>query len=392
MHSAGPPFPNPSEAPLDRGNELIGDRVAIRTKGEVARTVAEQVKVKLTPQEEARLTNRTAVNPVAHEAYLKGRFLWNQRGSNLERSIPFFEEALSHDPDYAPAYAGLADAYALIGFYGMQPLDTVMEKARKAAMTALKLAPNLAEAHASLGYIHLVYDWDWDKSGRELRCALELNPSYAPARIWHAVWLLHVRGAEDAVVELQQGLEYDPLSVSMRFHIAFFLSMLDRFEDMEASARDALELYPGHSLSRGLLGLALHVQSRTDEGIRELEKAAAESGREQWVVGMLGAVYADIGEPEKARAIAAELETRAETECVGAIHVAALHAAAGDIEPALAWLYRAYDERSALVMTSRLPAYPGRALSTLSDEPRFQALMQRLDEQVPSLSSTAEGS
>ena len=361
-------------------------------QGEVARTVAEQVKVKLTPQEEARLTNRTAVNPVAHEAYLKGRFLWNQRGSNLERSIPFFEEALSHDPDYAPAYAGLADAYALIGFYGMQPLDTVMEKARKAAMTALKLAPNLAEAHASLGYIHLVYDWDWDKSGRELRCALELNPSYAPARIWHAVWLLHVRGAEDAVVELQQGLEYDPLSVSIRFHIAFFLSMLDRFEDMEASARDALELYPGHSLSRGLLGLALHVQSRTDEGIRELEKAAAESGREQWVVGMLGAVYADIGEPEKARAIAAELETRAETECVGAIHVAALHAAAGDIEPALAWLYRAYDERSALVMTSRLPAYPGRALSTLSDEPRFQALMQRLDEQVPSLSSTAEGS
>ena len=359
-------------------------------QGEVARTVAEQVKVKLTPQEEARLTNRMAVTPAAHQAYLEGRFLWNQRGPNLERSIPFFEEAVSHDPDYAPAYAGLADAYALIGFYGMQPLDAVMDKARQAATTALELAPNLAEAHASLGYIHLVYDWDWDKSGRELRRAIELNPSYAPARIWHAVWLLHVRGPEDAVSELHRGLEYDPLSVSIRFHMAFFLSMLDRFEDMEASARDALELVPGYSLARGLLGLALHAQSRTEEGIRELEQAAAESGREQWVVGMLGTVYADIGEPEKARAIAAELEARAETEFVSPIHVAVLHAAARDIEPALTWLYRAYDERAPLITSIRLSCYPGRALSTLSDEPRFQELMQRLDAQIPSLAPTGE--
>ena len=172
--------------------------------------------------------------------------------------------------------------------------------------------------------------------------------------------------------------------------MAFFLSKLDRFEDMEASARDALKLFPGHSLSRGLLGMALHVQSRTDEGIRELEQAAEESGREQWVVGMLGAVYADIGGAEKARAIAAELEARAETECVSAIHVAALHAAARDIEPALEWLYRAYDERAALIMMSRLPCYPGRALSTLSDEPRFQELMQRLDAQIPSMAPTGE--
>lgn len=356
-------------------------------QGEVARTVAEQVKVKLTPQEEARFVNRKTVDPAAHQAYLKGRFLWNQRGPSLEKSIPFFGEALSHDPDYAPAYAGLADAYALIGFYGIQPLDAVMEKARHAATTALELAPNLAEAHASLGYIRMVYDWDWDASGEELRRALELNPSYAPARIWHAVWLLHVTGAEDCIAELKVGLEYDPLSVGIRMHLAFVCSMLDRFEDMAVYARDALELVPEYSLARGLLGLALHVQSKTEEGIRELERAATESDREPWVLGMLGYVYADIGESEKARAIAEELEAGAKTGFVSALHVAAVHAAVGNAEPALEWLHRAYDERHPLIITSRRACYPARALSTLSSDSRYQELMERVEAQTPSLSA-----
>ena len=353
-------------------------------QGEVARTVAEQVEVKLTPREKAQLANREEVNPAAHRAYLKGRFLWNQRRTGLEKSIPFFEEAIQHDPDYAPAYAGLADAYALIGFYGIEPLATVVDRAREAAEKALELTPNLAEAHASLGYIRMVFDWDWPGSGVELRRALELNPSYDTARIWYAVWLCASGEAERAVTLLQEGLEYDPLSVSIRLHLAVGLCIVERYGEMAECAREALELAPNYSMVRGLLGLAYHFLSRHEEGIRELKQAADESGREQWILGMLGSVYAAAGKNSEARTVLAELEERRKDEHVSAIHISAIYGALGEKEQAVAWFKEAYEERAPLIMLRQYTCYPGWTLASLIGEPSFDELMRHLDQHITS--------
>ena len=182
-------------------------------QSEVAQAIAQAVRAKITPEEKRRLSARPAVNPAAHELYLKGRHFWNQRGPGLKKAVDFFQRALNEEPNYAPAYAGLADSYALLGFYGFARPREVIPKAKEAARKALALDPDLGEAHASLGYIHTQFDWDFEQAEKEFQQAFKLNPTYGPARYWHSI-LLFVPGKwDDAIAEVKLGLEYDPLSV-----------------------------------------------------------------------------------------------------------------------------------------------------------------------------------
>ncbi len=352
-------------------------RNILSLQGEVAHAIAQEVKVKLTPQEETRLVSKSTVNPAAHEAYLKGRYFWNQRGPGLKKSIELFERALVHDEHYAPAYAGLADAYALLGFYAYAPPREVMLKAKAAALKALEIDEHLAEAHASLGYIYMTFEWERDKAVRELQRALELNPSYGPAHIWYGVWLWSAGRLEEADAEFRRGLERDPLSAVIHTHLGIGLMLAHKYAEASQQLLQGLELDPDDAVARASLGLAYHFQSRFEDGIRELQRAVDSSGRRAWPLGTLGMVYAANGYAEEAQTVLSELKDRAQKEYIDAVWVASIHALLGEKDGAFEWLERALDERSSFVGTFQW-TQPLSAFGSLADDARFHDLVRRI--------------
>ncbi len=353
-------------------------RNILSLQSEVARAVAQEVKVKLTPEEKARLVGRGTVNPAAHEAYLKGRYFWNQRGVGLKKSIEFFQQALAKDVNYAPAYAGLADAYALLGFYGYLPPREVMPKAKQAALRALQIDDNMAEAHSSLGYIHTIFDWEWEEARREFQRALELNPNYGPARYWYSVWLWFRGRFEEAIAEVRRGLETDPLSVYMHVQLGSVLLAAQQSEAASEQLLQALELEPEFAAARAILGIAYYFQSRVEDAIRELQWAIESSDRDQWPVGLLGVVYAATGDRKRAEAILVELEDMAQKEYIHAQWIAGIYALLDEKDEALEWLEKAYEERAPFLACCRLNGSPGWLYKNLRPDSRFQDLVRRV--------------
>ncbi len=347
----------------------------LSVQSDVARAIAHEIKIKLTPREQAQLAGKRTVNPAAHEAYLKGRYFWNQRGPGLKKSIEFFQRALAEDPTYASAYAGLADAYALLGFYGYFPPTEVMPKAKEAARKALELDPNLAEAHASLGFVHTIFDWDWAMAEKEFQRVFKLNPSWSPARYWHTN-LLMLRGRfEEAIAELRRGLEYDPLSVYMQSHLGTTLWYGRRSAEASEQFRKALELDPNFLVARSSLGMTYYFGSRLEDSLRELERAVESSGRNQWPLAWLGVVYAGSGDWQRAREIITELEQRRQKEYISALHIAEIYGQLDEKDKAFEWLEKAYEERSSLLWSLEwLPSLPEK----LRRDPRFEDLLRRI--------------
>ena len=189
----------------------LGDTLALQSK--VAREIADQIRINLTPQEKAALKSVKEVDPEAYEAYLKGRYFWNKRTADgLQKAVDYFNQAIEKDPNYAPPYTGLADSYSLLGDweYGVLPPKEAYPKAKAAAITALELDHTLSEAHTSLAFSLDGFDWDWGAAEREFKRAIELNPNYATAHHWYA-WHLSVLGRNsEAIAELRKAENLDP--------------------------------------------------------------------------------------------------------------------------------------------------------------------------------------
>jgi len=353
-------------------------RDILALQSEVARAVAQEIKVKLTPQEEAQLVGKGPIKPAAHDAYLKGRYFWNQRGPGLKKSVEFYQQAVAHEANYALAHAGLADAYALLGFYGYLPPKKVMPKAKAAARRALDIDENLAEAHCSLGYIHTIFDWEWDKARREFQRSLELNPNYGPARYWYSVWLWFMGRSEEAIAEVRRGLETDPLSVYMHTQLGCVLLEAQKYAEASEQLLQALELEPDFASARSILGIAYYFQSRVEDAIREIQIAIDLSDRDQWSVAFLGQVFAATGDRKRAEAILVELEGRAQNEYIHATHIAGIYALLDEKDEALEWLEKGYEERDPLVACCPLRGYTGWVYRTLRADSRFQDLVRRL--------------
>ncbi len=198
-------------------------RDMLTLQGEIARVIATQIKAKLTPEERVRLSTARAVDPQTHEAYLKGRFYWNKRPLGISTGIEYFQQAIAIDPTYAAPYAGLADSYATLGSWenGTLPPKEEFEKAKAAASRALELDPKLSDAHNSLAYTHLHYDWDWRASEKEFRTAIELNPGSTDALHWYSHLLTAMGRHEDSLATTNQGLQLSPLDPTLNFHLAW---------------------------------------------------------------------------------------------------------------------------------------------------------------------------
>jgi serine/threonine-protein kinase len=340
-------------------------------QSEVARAIAEEIEVSLTPQEEARLAGTRPVDPASHEAYLKGRYHWNKRTpEGLKRGFQYFEQAIEENPTNALAYAGLADSYAL---HWSLPAREAARKEKAAALRALEIDDTLAEAHISLADAK-DKEWDWLGADREYKRALELNPNYATAHHWYSIHL-NTRGKhQQAVAEARRALELDPLSVIIQANLGGRLYYARRYDEALEQCGNALEMDPDFVIAHVCLGYVYLQQARFGEAVEELQTAVELSERGPPQLGELGHAYAVSGNRSKAMKILAELTRLSQRMYVPPYHIATIHVGLGEKKQAFKWLERSYQELDIwLPFLKTDPRY-----DSLRSDPRAQDLLRRV--------------
>jgi TolB-like protein len=351
----------------------IGDTLALQSK--VARTVAEQIRVTLSRQEQAALARSKTMNPEAFQAYLAGRYFWNKRTKDgLKKAIDYFNQAIEKDPNYAEAYTGLADAYALSGDweYGILSPEVAFPKAKVAASKALALDERLAEAHTSLAFVLDLYDWDWESAEQEYKRAIALNPGYATAHHWYA-WHLIVMGRNSsALAESRIAESLDPLSPIISADLADALSVAHLYDESVQQSRKTLELHPYFAVAHYQLGQALAQKQMYNEAISELRRAIELSGGNTAFDSNLAYAYAISGQTEEAIKIVKDLEGRESRPSSTDPHLALIYVGLGDHDQAMAWLNKAYQARFNPSILMR-PAF-----DPMRSDARFLDLLRRI--------------
>ena len=346
-------------------------------QSEIAQAIAREVQIKLSPADQARLSPRRAVHPKAFDDYLQGRYLfWNKRTEeNLQKAIGYFESAIKQDPEYALAYAGLADCYNAIGAvqFGTMPPMEARSRAQKAAEQALGLDSNLAEAHSALGYVNH-YNWNWSVAERELKRAMELNPSYAQAHIGYASYLMSLGRVQESLTEANRATELDPLSHSVSVQRGFLLENARNYSEAIEQMRRVIAVDPNHYQAHWMLGHTYAVNKQIEEAIAAAEKAVELSQRAPGALGMLGMIYGFAGRKDEATKILKELLTLNERRYVTPAALAYVYIGLGDKDQAFIWIEKAYQERSNFV--TYLKVVP--IVDSLRSDPRFSDLLRRV--------------
>ncbi len=319
------------------------------------------------------VARRYTENVTAYALYLKGRYAWNKRTQkDVAEAIDLFEQAIAEDPDYAPAYAGLADAYALQLDYRNVPVEEGHRLARQYAERAIALDESVAEAHASLAWTMFIYGWDWVTSQREFLRAIELNPSYATAHQWYAFWLAAMGRTDEALVEAHTALEHDPASISIRRSVGYAYLYARRYDQVRHHLSRAMEMNPTQEENYRILGMSLSIQGHGDEAIQVLREGRALPGSSTYTAGTLGWALARHGEPGAAREILRELEDTARESYVSPVSFATLQIGLGNVDEALKWAERAMAERRGWPVYFQVNPL----VDPLRGHPRFDALIR----------------
>ena len=347
----------------------------LRLQSEVARTIAQEIKVKLTPQEQDRIAAARPINPAAHEAYLKGRFYWNKRTPDgLRKAVEYFEQAIALAPDWPLGYAGLADAYLLMPWYSNMRPSEANPKARTAAAKALEMDESLAEAHATMGIIAADYDRDWPTAEREFRRALALSPNYATAHQWYGLQLRFRGRHAEAMSEATKAQELDPLSLIIGVNVGEMYYDVGNLEQAETQFRKTLEFAPDFTEAHIWLVRTLFLQSRSEEAITQAREAVRISNNDPRCASTLGYVYAKSGQPEEARRILDEITTRSKEVYVPPTHLAFVHAGLEERDRMFVWLERAYQEHDVRLLDTLIDPL----LADMRSDPRFVDLVRRV--------------
>jgi eukaryotic-like serine/threonine-protein kinase len=363
-------------------NHLWGQQYTRKTtdvfalQEEIAKEMTTALRMRLSGEDEKRLAKSYTANPDAYRLYLQGRYWWNKRtGEGYNKGIEYFQQAIEKDPNYALAYSGLADCYSSLAFNGNVPPKEAFPRAKEAALKALEIDDKLAEAHASLGYIKTLYDWDWTGAEKELQRAIELNPSYALSHQWYGITLISVGRFEEAIAEGKRAMELDPLSLTINrsLGIAFFLArQYDQAIDQE---RKTLELDPNFILARDDLGYTCLQKSMYKEGIAEFEKALVTFPSNTGALSGLGYAYAVAGRRTVAQKVLDQLTELAKQKYVSPGSRASIYTGLGEKNKAFDWLEKGYEERS--LRFSIVKANP--IYDPLRSDPRFQDLLRRMN-------------
>ena len=351
-------------------------RDLLTLQNDVARDIAEHVQAQITAQDRQRLSTGRSLDPVAHEEYLKGRFFWNKRTENgYFDAIDHFLRAIQMDPAYPEPYAGLADTYALLGSLsgGPIPRRDAMNNARSIARKALELDPTMAEAHTSLAFVLMHYDWDFAAAERQFQRAIDLNPNYATAHQWYAINLAATDRMDAALAELRHAQELDPLSLIISTDIGEFLGMARRYDESAVQLQSTLKMDPNFLLAHLNLGSTYNYQGKYTEAAAHERKGLELVPGSLWARGLLGATYALSGQKDKARNEMAIMQSSPNRE-EAAYHLAIIATALGERENAFHWLRVARDLRSGSMILLKMVPY----FDPLRSDARFVALLHNV--------------
>jgi TolB-like protein/DNA-binding winged helix-turn-helix (wHTH) protein/Tfp pilus assembly protein PilF len=367
------------QAPVDKhlwAESYEGNlRDTLTLQKEVARTIAEQIRIEVTPREQAALKSVKAIDPEAYEAYLKGRYFWNKRTADgLKKAVDYFNQAIAKDPNYAAAYSGLADTYALLGDwqYAVMTPKEAMPRAKATAMKALELDDSLGEAHASLAFCLDGFDWNFEAADREFRRSIELSPSYATGHQWYS-WHLALLGRNsEAIAEMTKAENLDPLSLIINADLAELFLIAHFPDESTEQSRKTIEMDPNFAFGHNQLAQA-HLQKHMfPEAIAELEKAIQISGGSPTFTANLARAYAATNRKEEAVGLLNDLKKRSAPSNTNAAEIAMIYVALGDKNQAMVWLEKGYEER----FNPGVLVRPG--FDPLRSDPRFQELIRRI--------------
>jgi TolB-like protein/DNA-binding winged helix-turn-helix (wHTH) protein/Flp pilus assembly protein TadD len=351
----------------------LRDTLALQDR--VARAIAEEIQISLTPREQAALKSVRVVNPIAYESYLKGRYFWNKRTADgLKVALAYFKQASEEDPKYAQAYSGLADTYALLGDwqYAVMTPKEANPQAKAAALKAVELDSALGEAHNSLAFVLDGFDWDLDSGGKEFRRAIELNPGYATAHHWYS-WHLALLGRYDeAIAEMKKAESLDPLSLIINADLAELLVLSHSYDESIRQSRKTIEMDPNFAMAHNQLAQAYLQQHKYKEAVVELQKAVQLSGGSPTCIANLARAYALSGQKSEALTLLGDLKTSSTPGFSHASEIAAIYVSLGNMDAAMNWIEKGYTERFNPGVLIR----PG--FDPLRSDPRFVNLAHRV--------------
>jgi TolB-like protein/DNA-binding winged helix-turn-helix (wHTH) protein/Tfp pilus assembly protein PilF len=354
----------------------IGDVLALQNR--VSSAIVDEIRINLTKEDKERLAQKPSVSPEAYEDYLKGRYYWNKRsGDGFEKAIGYFEEATQRDPQYALAYAGLADCYGIIGatIYGRLPASEAAPKAKAAAIRALEIDPSLAAAETSLATAKFNYDWDWAGAAEGFKKAIQLDPGYSTAYQRYSLYLSAMGKFDESLQQIKKARELEPLSTSINTSIGWRLYLAREYDRAIAQLRDTLEMDPASEWAHLNLGQAYEQKGQFGPAIEELQKALELSHSSPLTISALAHAQALSGNHAAANKLLAQLEALSKKQYVSPYYVAVVYLGLGKNEVAMNWLEKAYTDRSnGLVFLKVEPE-----LDPLRANPRFVTLQSRLN-------------
>ena len=362
------------------GSELWGERYnrkltdILAVQEDIAKEISQKLRLRLSSEEKNRLTKHSTENPEAYSLYLKGRYFASKATKeDLDKGIGYLNQAIAIDPTYALAYDGLSYYYSWTDDLLQAPRDA-MPKAKEAAKKALELDDGLPQAHVELGNVLGSYEWDWAAAEQEFRRAIQLDPNYAAAHAYLG-WLLVIEGRfEDGIQENKRAVDLDPLSPESNWWLGWMLYQARRYDEAVDQLRKTIDLDPNYFLAHVVLGGASAQKGQMPEAIRELEKATLLAECNQ-SLGELGHGYAVLGKRQEAQKVADRLIGEWNRSHVGAYDIALVYVGLGDKDQAVAWLEKAYEDRTFFMVILKVEP----ELDTLRSDPRFKDLLHRMN-------------
>jgi serine/threonine protein kinase/Tfp pilus assembly protein PilF len=342
---------------------------------EISLAIVDKLKVKLLGEERSGLVKRHTVDQEAHNLYLKGLYFWNRRlEGGMKLAMEHFHQAIEKDPNYALAHVGVADTYNITGVFGYSPPNETFPRAKAAAQRALEIDDSLGEAHASLGFVAMWFDWDWPAAEREFKRAIELSPAYATAHEWYAVYLLAMGRSDESIMEALRSLERDPLSLMINAIVGVAYYFARRNDESIEYQRKVLEMDPNFLFANTYILLPLIETGRCDEAIdimRRVEPLAAEHA---YTLGAFGASYAIVGQRDDALRILGQLDELARERYVSPVHRAYVFAGLGETDEMMDCLEEGYQERCPYIILIKTD----RAFERVRSDQRFKLLLKKI--------------
>jgi tetratricopeptide (TPR) repeat protein len=344
-------------------------------QSDVAGAIAKEIKLRLSPEERTRLASRPALDPEAYELYLKGRYFWNKRSrSGFMKAIEYFQQAIAREPNYAQAYAGLADSYILLGPNDVLPANQVYPQAKTAASKAVEIDASMAEAHASLGFVKLLYDWNPAEAELEFRRAIELDSNYPTGHHWYAYNLAAMGRMDEALREIRRAQELDPLSLIINTDVAQILFFARRYDEAIAQCQKTIDLDSHFGQAYWYQGLLYEQKGMFDQAVDAFLKQVNLSPTDPSEEAAIRSAYRTSGMPGFWRNRVEMLERQSKKYYVSPYTFAVIYSRMGDKGKALDELRKAYDERyPSMVFAEFEPVFDG-----VRSDPRYGELLRRI--------------